>query len=108
MTSTLTGKVAFITGGGSGIGEACAMSLAVEGANIVIADRDLVGGQRVANTIIGKGGKAIAIDLDVANDEAVGKAIAEIMSKFGRLDIAVNNAGIGGDQAATGDQSVEG
>lgn len=108
MTLSLTGKVAFVTGGGSGIGEACSMSLAAEGASMVIADRDLVGGQRVANTIIGKGGKAIAIDLDVANDEAVSNAILEIMSKFGRLDIAVNNAGIGGDQAATGDQSVEG
>lgn len=108
MTSSLTGKVAFITGGGSGIGEACAISLATAGASVVIADRDLAGGQRVADKIVAQGQKAYAINLDVSNDEAVGQAIAETISKFGRLDIAVNNAGIGGDQAPTGDQSVEG
>jgi len=108
MTSSLTGKVAFITGGGSGIGEACSISLAMAAASVVIADRDLVGGQRVADKIVAGGQKAFAINLDVSNDEAVGKAIAETITKFGRLDIAVNNAGIGGDQALTGDQSVEG
>ncbi|HEX7404990.1 MAG TPA: SDR family NAD(P)-dependent oxidoreductase, partial [Candidatus Nanopelagicaceae bacterium] len=108
MTSSLSGKVAFVTGGGSGIGEACSISLAKEGANVVVADRDLVGGQRVVNAIVGFGGKALALDLDVANDDAVEKAIADTVNKFGRLDIAVNNAGIGGDQAPTGDQSVAG
>jgi len=108
MTSSLSGKVAFVTGGGSGIGEACSISLAKEGANVVVADRDLVGGQRVVNAIVAFGGKALALDLDVANDEAVGKAIEETIKKFGRIDIAVNNAGIGGDQALTGDQTVDG
>jgi NAD(P)-dependent dehydrogenase (short-subunit alcohol dehydrogenase family) len=108
MSASFDGKVAFITGGGSGIGKACSLSFALGGASVAIADRDLASAQKVVDEITKKGGKAHAINLDVADDTAVGKAIAETVDKYGRLDIAVNNAGIGGDQAPTGDQSVEG
>jgi NAD(P)-dependent dehydrogenase (short-subunit alcohol dehydrogenase family) len=108
MSGSFEGKVAFVTGGGSGIGRACSHAFATAGANVVIADRDLGSAHKVASEINARGEKAHAINLDVADDTAISKAIAETLSKYGRLDIAVNNAGIGGDQAPTGDQSVEG
>ncbi len=108
MSRELTGKVAFVTGGGSGIGEATSIAFADEGASVVIVDFDLAGAERVAATIVSKGGLAQAIKADVSDDASIGDAISQTIAKFGRLDIAVNNAGIGGDMAPTGDQSVSG
>ncbi|MCC6992103.1 MAG: glucose 1-dehydrogenase [Acidobacteria bacterium] len=87
------GKVALVTGGASGLGEACAKLLAAEGAALVIADRDAANGERVAGEINKAGGRAAFIALDVTVEPqwlALGAAIRE---RHGRLDIAVNSAG---------------
>lgn len=102
------GKVAFVTGGGSGIGEACSLMLATQGAAVAVVDLKLEVAQKVADAVNAKGGKAIAIIADVSDDAQVGKAVTETVSKLGGLHIAVNNAGIGGDQAPTADQTVAG
>ena len=104
----LSGKVAFVTGGGSGIGEACSLMLAKQGAAVAVVDLKMEVAQRVADVITAQGGKAIALVADVADEAQVAKAVTETVSKLGGLNIAVNNAGIGGDQAPTADQSVAG
>lgn len=104
----LSGKVAFVTGGGSGIGEACSLMLAKQGAAVAVIDLKLEVAQKVADTIVAKGGKAIALVADVSDEAEVAKAVGETVTKLGGLHIAVNNAGIGGDQAPTADQSVAG
>ena len=104
----LKGKVAFVTGGGSGIGEACSLMLAKQGAAIAVVDLNIEPAQKVVDAIKAQGGKAIALLADVANELQISEAVSATVKEFGRLDIAVNNAGIGGDQAPTADQSVEG
>ncbi len=104
----LKGKVAFVTGGASGIGEACSLMLANQGAAVAVVDLKLDTAQSVADQINSKGGKAIALAADVSDEAQVAKAVNDTVDQLGRLDIAVNNAGIGGDQAPTADQTVEG
>lgn len=101
-------KVAFVTGGASGIGEACSVMLANQGAAVAVVDLNLAAAQKVADHINSKGGKAIALAANVSDEAQVAKAVLDTVSQLGRLDIAVNNAGIGGDQAPTADQTVEG
>lgn len=108
MTGVLTKKVALVTGGGSGIGEACAKALAAAGAEVAIADVNLDGVHRVIEDIAAAGGIAKAYSLDVSNDSEVDSVITAIVREFGGLHIAVNNAGIGGDQAPTGEQTPAG
>lgn len=108
MNKELIGKVAFVTGGGSGIGQACAMDLAKHGANVVVVDRDFDHARHVATMIASAGGTSLALAADVADDASVAMAVAGAVKEFGTLHIAVNNAGIGGDIAPTADQSVEG
>ncbi len=108
MEKSLEKKVAFVTGGGSGIGEATAKLLAAEGARVAIADVDMAGAERVASEITKSGGFAKVYKLDVSDESAVATAISEIEKDFGGLHIAVNNAGIGGELAPTADQSVAG
>jgi 3-oxoacyl-[acyl-carrier protein] reductase len=88
------GKVALITGAAHGIGEAIALKLAQEGADVVVADVDLEGAQRVAQEIEGLGRKAKAVQADVSQREAVQQLVSEAVSSFGKIDILVNNAGI--------------
>lgn len=89
------GKVAIVTGGGSGIGQAVCKALAVEGAKVVVADFNAETGQKVADDI---NGAFFKIDV---TDPAQDKAMVEFaVSKYGRLDYAVNNAGISGPQDA--------
>lgn len=85
------GKVALVTGGGSGLGAADCKMLAAEGAIVVVTDVRLDTAQAVATRI---GGSAVAMSLDVASEVAWTDAIAEIDRLFGRLDILVNNAGV--------------
>ncbi|MFB0537135.1 MAG: SDR family NAD(P)-dependent oxidoreductase [Anaerolineae bacterium] len=88
------GKVALVTGAARGIGEAIALKLALEGADVIVADVDLEGAQRVAREIEGLGRKAKAIQADVSQRQAVQRLVSETLSVFGKIDILVNNAGI--------------
>lgn len=104
----LSGKVAFVTGGASGIGEACSLMLAKQGAAVAVVDLKLDAAQKVVDAIKAAGGKAVALTADVSDEAQVAKAVTETVSQLGGLHIAVNNAGIGGDIALTADQTVEG
>jgi 3-oxoacyl-[acyl-carrier protein] reductase len=92
----LSGKVAIVTGGGSGFGEGIAKRFAEEGAKIVVNDIDDAGGRRVAGEIEKAQGQgsAIYIHADVAGDGEVRAMVEACLARFGRLDIMVNNAGI--------------
>jgi NAD(P)-dependent dehydrogenase (short-subunit alcohol dehydrogenase family) len=83
VSSTVSGRVALITGGASGIGAALAEELVAGGAEVWIADRQIVGG------------KAHAIELDVRDYAAVERAVSQVMAESGRIDYLFNNAGIG-------------
>jgi len=89
----LAGKVAFITGGGSGIGRATALLFAREGAKVAIADINASAGDATAHRIAEEGGEAIAIRADVTDPESLAAAIQKAVGAFGRLDILHNNAG---------------
>ncbi len=87
------GRAVLVTGGGSGIGEACCIRLASEGAKVAVLDVDRARAEAVA---AGLGRDAIAIQVDVSDSAAVEAAIAEVVRRLGPLRLAVNNAGIGG------------
>ena len=95
MTGQVEGKVALVTGGASGIGEAVAEMLAREGATVVATDIDGLRGPEVVTRIIRAGGKAVFLEQDVTSEERWADVVAEIGRRFGRLDIMVSNAGIG-------------
>ena len=90
----LKGKVAAVTGGGSGIGEAAARRLAEEGCKIAIIDRNEAAAKKVAKSLTKRGAKAIAITADVGNEAQVKAAFKTIVSEFRRLDIVISNAGV--------------
>ncbi|MFK4824878.1 glucose 1-dehydrogenase [Paenochrobactrum sp. BZR 588] len=89
---SLKGKIALITGAGSGFGEGMAKRFAEGGAQVAVVDRDEAGAKRVAQEI---GSNVIAIAADISKEADVNAAIAATIEKFGRIDILVNNAGIG-------------
>jgi NAD(P)-dependent dehydrogenase (short-subunit alcohol dehydrogenase family) len=90
----IAGKVALVTGGASGIGAACAETLAREGAAVVVCDIQDDMGRALAARIVDNGGKAEYLPLDVTSEEAWEGVMAEVDRRHGRLDILVNNAGI--------------
>src|SRR4051794_2993421 len=92
----LDGKVAFVTGAASGIGEGAARRFAEEGAAVAIADVTKDDGERVAAEITDKGGKAFFVECDVSDPEALQRAIDTTVERFGKLDIVAANAGING------------
>lgn len=105
---TLNNKVAIITGAGSGIGKAAALLFAQEGAKVVVSDIQVEHGKAVVEEIKSKGGEALFFKADTSKaseNEALVKATLE---NFGKLDIAVNNAGIGGPLGMTADYPLEG
>lgn len=102
----MDGKVAVVTGGGSGLGEAIGKALATRGARVVLSDINLKGAQRVAAEITGAGGKAIAVQHDTARAEDSERVVAHAVETFGALHYAVNNAGIGGAQAPAGETDL--
>jgi NAD(P)-dependent dehydrogenase (short-subunit alcohol dehydrogenase family) len=87
-------KVAFVTGATSGIGRATALAFAREGAGVVAADIDLDGAQETARLIEQAGGQALAVSCDVTRAEDIAAAMDATVERFGRLDLAFNNAGI--------------
>src|SRR5579871_1345497 len=94
MNKQLSGKTALVTGGSRGIGAAIAKRLAADGANVAITyTKDASAASAVVKAIELGGGKAIAIQADAANVEAVKAAVEKAVSTFGRLDVLVNNAG---------------
>jgi meso-butanediol dehydrogenase / (S,S)-butanediol dehydrogenase / diacetyl reductase len=92
MTSRLQGKIAFITGAGSGIGAATARRFAEEGATVVLCGRRAEPLQEVAASIVAIGGKAFCAQADVSDEQGFVTAIEEAAQRHGRLDILVNNA----------------
>lgn len=90
----LKNKVALVTGGGSGIGEATCKRFATEGALVVVTDINADSAQRVAADISASGGQAQALAQDVTDEEAWDELMASIIANHGKLDILVNNAGI--------------
>jgi NAD(P)-dependent dehydrogenase (short-subunit alcohol dehydrogenase family) len=91
----LTAKVAVITGGGSGIGRATARRLAREGVAIVAADLDPAAGDETVSLIEGADGRAVFVKTDVTDDKQTARMLETAITRFGRLDILFNNAGIG-------------
>lgn len=94
--SSFEGKVAIVTGSGSkrGIGHAIAVCLANKGAEVVVADMDIVGAQETAKEIEQYGGKAFPVCVNVADNKSVQEMVDATLNKFGKIDILVNNAGI--------------
>src|ERR1051326_2402619 len=89
------GKIALVTGGASGIGAACAQTLAREGASVVVSDVDETGGKAIVGAIESAGGTAVFLRHDVTDEENWRAVVGEIERRFGRLDLLVSNAGIG-------------
>lgn len=89
-----TNKVAFITGAASGIGRAAALAFAAEGARVVILDRSADALKAVEASVKDAGGEVLAIACDVSSPDQVEGAVRQIVDRFGRLDIAFNNAGV--------------
>jgi NAD(P)-dependent dehydrogenase (short-subunit alcohol dehydrogenase family) len=90
----LAGKVALITGAGSGIGRAAALRFAQEGARVVVVDWKPEGGQETVRMIRSNGGEAIFVEADVSQDEDARRMVETAVATYGRLDILFNNAGI--------------
>jgi NAD(P)-dependent dehydrogenase (short-subunit alcohol dehydrogenase family) len=107
MAADFKSKVALVTGAGSGIGEACANRFARGGAKVLIVDRNRTGAERVVEGIRNEGGTAEVVEVDVSEPASADAMVAFATSTFGRLDIAVNNAGIGGELKAVGELSSE-
>jgi 3-oxoacyl-[acyl-carrier protein] reductase len=94
----LEGRVALVTGASQGIGHACALALAREGASIAVAARNQQKLEELVEQITAAGGKAAAFVMDVADEEQVKAGIKSALGQFGKIDILVNNAGIARDQ----------
>lgn len=94
-TRQLSGKVAVVTGAGTGIGACCALELARLGASVVLAGRRAEPLDDVVHKIVAGAGSALAIAADVTSEAAMENLVAQTLQRFGRLDFAVNSAGVG-------------
>ena len=95
MPRTLEDKIALVTGGAQGLGEAICHRLAVEGAHVVVADLNLEGAQKVADEIVARTDRrAVAVKVNVSVEADVEAAVQRALQEFGRIDVAVSNAGI--------------
>jgi NAD(P)-dependent dehydrogenase (short-subunit alcohol dehydrogenase family) len=107
ILSDVEGKVALVTGGASGIGRATAMRLALGGASVLVADRDEVGAQGTLDLIADAGGIAHVRAVDVTDPDQIAAMVDDAVGTYGRLDIAVNNAGMTGTYAPLADQTLD-
>ena len=95
MPRTLEDKIALVTGGAQGLGEAICHRLAVEGAHVVVAELNLEGAQKVADEIVARTDRrAVAVKVNVSVEADVEAAVQRTLEEFGRIDVAVSNAGI--------------
>jgi NAD(P)-dependent dehydrogenase (short-subunit alcohol dehydrogenase family) len=108
MEPSFSGKVALVTGAGSGIGEATAKLYATYGAKVIVSDINEKGGNAVVEAIRKNGGEAKFVLCDVSKPEECARLVQETLKAYGRLDYACNNAGIGGEQNMIADMSVDG
>ena len=102
-----SGKTVIVTGAGGGIGEGDARACAERGMNVVIAELDETGGQRVANEIKQLGGEALFVKTDVASEESAQACAEATMAAFGAINYLINNAAIFGDMKIEGYLNVE-
>ena len=107
MRPLLEGKVALITGAASGIGRATALVFADEGAMVVVADVDEPGGNETVRLVRSRGGEADFVGCDVTDSAQVAEAVGACAERFGRLDCAFNNAGVGGESARLAEYDEE-
>ena len=107
QNGSYAGKVAFVTGAGSGIGRATALAFAREGASVVATDASDQGNQETVRMIEELGGRTLALRCDVTRSEDVKVALDRTVETFGRLDIAFNNAGVEQEEAATAELAEE-
>jgi len=104
----LENKVSLVTGASSGIGRAIALAYAGAGAKVVVSDVDARGGEETVALVLQAGGDATFVAADVSRPADCEALVQRSVERYGRLDIACNNAGIGGDQAATADYPLDG
>ena len=92
----LQDRVAIVTGGGGGIGRGIALELAARGADVAVADIDADAARRVADEVSGLGRRSIALEADVSSRASTGAMMERALAEFGKVDILVNSAGVGG------------
>jgi NAD(P)-dependent dehydrogenase (short-subunit alcohol dehydrogenase family) len=105
--SRFSGKVALVTGAGSGIGRAAALAFAHEGARVIVANRRAESGEETVRRIQAAGGVASFVPVDVTDEECVEAMVASSVDLFGRIDVAVNNAGNEGRSGRLVDQTID-
>ncbi|HKM81355.1 MAG TPA: SDR family NAD(P)-dependent oxidoreductase [Candidatus Acidoferrum sp.] len=104
MAKRFAGKAILVTGGGGGIGRAASLAFASEGGRVLVADTDAIEGERTSALVREAGGDSKFVEVDVSHDAQCVRMVDVALSAFGRLDIAFNNAGVGGSGFALADE----